>query len=74
MDQQPTFEAFTIWYKTMLRPPPNNEWFMGRYANQEIMPTFIIGGSVCLSVRLYPEEGRFEICQHQLALPPEWRP
>lgn len=67
-------EPFFVWYRTLSSPPPSNEWFLGRYQNLEVMPTFIIGGAVCLSVRLYPAEGRFEICQHQLALPPEWRP
>jgi hypothetical protein len=76
MNDQPIqpFEEFVIWYKTILRPPPSNEWFMGRYNGKEIMPTFIIGGAICLSIRVFPLEGRVEVVQHTKALPPEWRP
>lgn len=60
-----------VWYNSEHVQPPHDEWFFGRYAELEVMPTIIIHGSVCLSVRC--KKGEINILQ-QLGLPPEWRP
>ncbi len=60
------------WLLTSMVQPPSDEWFFGRYVGGEVMPTYIIAGITCISVRV--AENEIKIVQHTLALPAEWRP
>lgn len=69
-----------LWIKTAIAPPPEGQWFFGRYVDAtgnkpdgEVMPTYIFPQGPCLSVR-WTSENQLAVLQHTLALPPEWRP
>lgn len=61
-----------MWNNTLLKPPPTDVWFMGKYPADEVMPTFLRHDGLCLSVRWNGAD--LQVIHHKIALPAEWRP